>query len=123
MLSRVKSNVTKHIVQRCNLNKINICRSYRSATDNIPLKIEEQVVNNVNDHYKKQLDLLISYQMETNKYIKHISQDINDNSHKIINKLEYSNERLLEVNEELYYISRAIPIIQVILGTLILVKM
>ena len=123
MLSRVKN---------FKLNKLNICRLYRSATDNIPSKVEEQVLtandaNNIhnanNNCYKKQLDLLISYQMETNKYLKHISQDINDNSHKIINKLEYSNERLLEVNEELYYISRAIPIIQVILGTLILVKM
>ena len=107
-------------------NKINICRLYRSATDNIPLKIEEQVVNNtnnINDHYKKQLDLLISYQMETNKYLKHISQDINDTTYKIINKLEYTNERLLEANEELYYISRAIPIIQMIIGTLILIKL
>lgn len=105
------------------LNKLNISRLYRSATDNIPSKVEEQIVNNVNDHYKKELDLLISHQMETNKYLKHISQDINDSTYKIINKLEYANERLLEANEELYYISRTIPIIQMIIGTLILIKL
>ncbi len=115
-------------VNKFKLNKINLCRLYRSATDNIPLKLEEQVstvnnVNNVNNNcYKKQLDPLITYQMETNKYLKNISQDINDSTHKIINKLEYANERLLEANKELYYISRAIPIIQMIIGTLILIK-
>ncbi len=115
-------------VNKFKLNKINLCRLYRSATDNIPLKVEEPVltsnnINNANNNcYKKELNLLISHQMETNKYLKHISQDINDSTHKTINKLEYANERLLEVNEELYYISRAIPIIQVIIGTLILIK-
>jgi hypothetical protein len=115
-------------VNKFKLNKINLCRLYRSATDNIPSKVEEQIVgnindiNNVNNHYKKQLGLLITHQMETNKYLKHISQDINDSTHKTINKLEYANERLLEANKELYYISRAIPIIQMIIGTLILIK-
>ncbi len=104
-------------VNKFKLNKINLCRLYRSATDNIPLKVEEPTsINNANNNcYKKELDLLISYQMETTKYLKHISQDINDSTHKIINKLEYAND-------ELYYISRAIPIIQMIIGTLILIK-
>jgi len=113
MLSR-----TRKINTKLQLNK-NIIRFYRSATDDLPATKEIITSNNIcNDCYKKELNTLLSYQMETNKYLKCISQDINDNTYKINKNLNSTNEQL----NKTYKLLDEISLVQILLGMLILIK-